>query len=66
MTPENKLACSVIQLAINDFMADGNRRDECYLFLTGQTEIAKFWFSAANILPLSGSIEDIRAKLASP
>lgn len=54
MDGERKLACAVIETAINDFKRHSKRQspqddDECYLFLTGKTEISRLWFQCANV-----------------
>jgi hypothetical protein len=65
MDGERKLACSVIAKAIGDFRLVPDMREECYSFLTGKTEISRFWFQCANVIPMEGSISDICMKLKS-
>lgn len=77
MENEKQLACSVIAKAISDFMISMNEKlsskgmkrritnmeGECYDFLTGKTEIARFWFQCADKQPLKGSMNEIYQKL---
>ena len=58
------LALAVIALAVADFRKHPDWAT--YQFLTGQTEIGQFWWSAAELLPLSGttSMEEARRLLA--
>ena len=77
MNNEKQLACSVIATAISDFISSMNEKlstkglkrrvrnmeNECYDFLTGKTEIAKFWFQCADKQPLKGSMTELYQKL---
>lgn len=65
MEGERKLACSVIATAIRDFKSSRGKNEECYSFLTGKTEISRFWFQAANVIPMEGTISEIWMKLKS-
>lgn len=60
MKQYKKLAASVIVQAARDFVfvAEKNKQDqknisksECYNFLTCKTQIGKFWFEVAGIIP---------------
>jgi hypothetical protein len=64
-----RLANAVILNAVGDFMEtyhdperNGDTR-ECHRFLTGRTEIARFWFHAAGVPPMTGSRKDVYARI---
>jgi hypothetical protein len=64
-----RLANAVILNAVGDFMdyykdpkKSGDTR-ECHRFLTGRTEIARFWFHAAGVPPMTGSRKDIYTRI---
>lgn len=63
MSGEKQLACAVIKVAIEDFLRKKDCRDECHKFLTGQTDIAKFWFQCAEVVPMSGNQQELLAQL---
>lgn len=51
-SPEQRLAFSVIASALSDYKSSGDKAE--FDFLTGKTDIAEFWFSAAEIKPFDG------------
>jgi len=61
MSQEKKLACHVIGRCVDDFQ--GGMSESDYQFLTGQTEIAQFWFSVADFVPLRGEKEELFNRL---
>lgn len=57
---EVRLASMIIRQALSDFMqAAGKDRDELHEFLTGQTDIGRFWFNQADLEPLHGTPDKI-------
>jgi hypothetical protein len=60
LTGDKKLATEVIKAAVDDLIAinfDPKHDDfqECFDFLTGETEISKFWFLCADLKPLDAA-----------
>jgi hypothetical protein len=54
--PEKALAVSVIAQAVKDVRRSSTLFPEDFHFLTGQTEISRFWFQLADIRPFSDRI----------
>jgi hypothetical protein len=63
VTPEQDLAIAVIEQAKYDMLHYPNMRDECYAFLTGQTEVARLWWGSFNLSPFTGSAEEVFLKV---
>lgn len=54
MSGATSLAAAVITLAWRDLLVSNFRDSEVLDFLTGKTEISRFWFQLAGLQPLSG------------
>ena len=55
---ERDLAAAVIDLAITEFIKDGDPYD--FHFLIGETQIAQHWFTVLGMRPLIGEKELLR------
>jgi hypothetical protein len=57
------LGAAVIDMAIRDFVRSKGDDMDAYRFLRGQTEISRFWFQVAGVMPIQGTPKEMNKKL---
>jgi hypothetical protein len=57
------LGAAVIDMAIRDFVKSKGNDIDTYRFLRGQTEISRFWFQVAGVIPIQGTPQQMNKKL---